>query len=210
MDHTRELNSYSFSLNSAVSFMLKSICVYCASSHRVAPGFFAVAQRLGELLAQHEYTLVYGGGNIGLMGALAHAVHEKGGRVIGVIPEALRAKEVAYLAADELIITADLRERKAMMQARADAFIALPGGFGTLEEVFEILTSKQLGFHQAPIVFVNAENYYQSLSDFFEHMYHRRFAKPEHRELYRLVDSPEAAIQYLQHYQPGTIPDKWR
>ena len=189
--------------------MLKNICVYCASSSRVAPAFFAAAQKLGELLAQRDYTLVYGGGNVGLMGALARAVHGQGGRVVGVIPEALRAKEVAYLAADELIVTGDLRERKAVMQARADAFIALPGGFGTLEEVFEILTSKQLGFHHAPIVFVNTEKYYQSLFDFFEHIYHRHFAKPEHRELYRLVDSPEAALEYLQQYQPGAVPNKW-
>ncbi|MGH7492583.1 MAG: TIGR00730 family Rossman fold protein [bacterium] len=188
--------------------MLKNICVYCASSNLVAPAFFAATQRLGELLAQHNYTLVYGGGNVGLMGALARAVHGQGGRVVGVIPEALRAKEVAYLPADELVITSDLRERKAVMQARADAFIALPGGFGTLEEVFEILTSKQLGFHEAPIVFVNTESYYQPLFDFFEHIYHRRFAKPEHRELCRLVDSPEAALHYLQYYKPGNVPDK--
>jgi uncharacterized protein (TIGR00730 family) len=189
--------------------MLKNICVYCASSNHVAPAFFAITQRLGELLAQHDYTLVYGGGNVGLMGALAQAVQGKGGRVVGVIPEALRAKEVAYLAADELIITKDLRERKAVMQARADAFIALPGGFGTLEEVFEILTGKQLGFHQAPIVFVNTEDYYRPLFDFFEHIYHRRFAKPEHRELYCLVESPEEALRYLQQYQPVAVPDKW-
>ena len=189
--------------------MLKNICVYCSSSNALAAAFFEAARDLGELLVRHNCTLVYGGGNVGLMGALARTVHEKGGRVVGVIPEALRAREVAYLAADELIVTKDLRERKAIMQARSQAFIALPGGFGTLEEVFEILTGKQLGLHRAPIVFVNTENFYRGLFDFFDNIYRHRFAKPEHGQLYRLAASPAEAMQYLQQYQPGEVPDKW-
>ena len=188
--------------------MLKNICVYCSSSNALVPVFFEAARQLGVLLAQQGCTLVYGGGNVGLMGALARAVHEQGGRVVGVIPEALRAKEVAYLAADELIITKDLRERKAIMQERSQAFIALPGGFGTLEEVFEILTAKQLGFHQAPLVFVNTAGFYQPLFDFFESIYRQRFAQHGHRELCGLVTSAEEAMQYLQRYQPDELPDR--
>ncbi len=189
--------------------MIKQVCVYCSSSNAVAQSFFVAAEKLGELLAQQDYTLVYGGGHVGLMGAVARAVHAHGGKVIGVIPEALRAKEVAYLAADELIITRDLRERKAAMQARAQAFITLPGGFGTLEEVMEIITLKQLGFHSAPIVILNTENYYQPLLDFFEHVFRHRFAKPEHRELYHVVPTPEEALARLKDYQPVVVPDKW-
>jgi len=144
-----------------------------------------------------------------LMGILARAVHAQGGRVVGVIPQALRDKEVAYLKADELIITKDLRERKAIMQQRSAAFVALPGGFGTLEEVFEILTSKQLGFHGAPIVFINTQNFYQRLFDFFEQLYRQRFAKPEHQQLYQIAATSEEAMQCLQRYEPGTMPDKW-
>jgi uncharacterized protein (TIGR00730 family) len=120
--------------------MSQTLCVYCSSSDAVAPIFFETAAEVGARLARQGYALAYGGGRIGLMGALARAVHQNGGRVIGVIPEFLHSKGLAYEAADELVITRDLRERKATMEARADGFVTLPGGFGTLEEARKAFT----------------------------------------------------------------------
>jgi len=118
-------------------FTMKNICVYAASSDELDPAFYAAAEELGRLLAQRGNTLIYGGGAIGLMGALAKGVHAGGGHVVGVIPRGLRAREIAYEAADELVLTDTMRERKAIMENRGDAFVVLPGGFGTLEEAFE-------------------------------------------------------------------------
>src|SRR5437867_216516 len=133
----------------------RAICVFSSSSDAVAPHYVELAQSFGALLARRHMGLVYGAGRVGLMGVLARAVHAHGGRVIGVIPDFLRAQEVAYEEADELIVTRDLRERKAIMESRYDAFVALPGGFGTLEEILEILTLKQLATHAKPVVFLN-------------------------------------------------------
>ena len=121
-------------------FGIKNVCVFAASSNAVDRIYTEAARRLGTGLAKHGYTLVYGGGNNGLMGSMARAAHAQGGRVVGVIPDRLRGLELAYEGCDELIVTADLRRRKGVMERRADAFIALPGGFGTLEETLEILT----------------------------------------------------------------------
>ena len=137
--------------------MYKTICVYSSSSDAIAPEFFAVAEELGAALAGAGYGLIYGGARVGLMGAVARAVHAHGGHVVGVLPGVLQRKELTYEPADELIITQDLRERKAIMETRADAFIALPGGFGTLEEVLEILTLKQLLLHSKPLVLLNTD-----------------------------------------------------
>ena len=135
--------------------MGRSICVFCASSSAVAEVYVDVARRLGRRLAERGDRLVYGGGNIGLMGTLATACHERGGYIVGVIPESLKDKELAYEAADELIVTQDMRGRKTIMEKNADAFIALPGGFGTLEELLEIITLRQLHYHDKPVVILN-------------------------------------------------------
>ncbi len=189
--------------------MSKTICVYCSSSEALAASYFAAATEFGALLAQKNYTLVYGGGRIGLMGAVARAVHQHGGKVIGVIPQSLQDKEVGYNGADELIITRDLRDRKAIMEARADAFVALPGGFGTLEEIFEILTLKQLQMHTKPIVLVNTNNFYHYLVQLCEHAYAERFAKPDSRLLYHLTAEPASVFPYLEAYQPPALQSKW-
>ena len=189
--------------------MTKHICVYCSSSNAIAPEFFATATELGRLLAEQDWTLVYGGGKVGLMGALARSVHQHGGRVIGVIPEALRIKEVAYEAADELIITQTMQQRKAILADRADAFIGLPGGFGTLEEFFETLTAKQLGFHQKPIVLLNSENFFQPLLALFEHLYQGRFARPDNRFLYRVIAQADEVIDHLKANHISHIQPKW-
>jgi uncharacterized protein (TIGR00730 family) len=189
--------------------MSKTICVYCSSSEALAASYFAAATEFGALLAQKNYTLVYGGGRIGLMGAVARAVHQHGGKVVGVIPQSLQDKEVGYNDADELIITKDLRDRKAIMETRAEAFVALPGGFGTLEEVFEILTLKQLQFHLKPIVLMNTNGFYDHFVRLCEHIYHERFAKPDSRQLYHIAPDAASVFSYLETYQPPQLQNKW-
>jgi uncharacterized protein (TIGR00730 family) len=189
--------------------MPQALCVFCSSSDAVAPIFFETAEELGSRLARQGYTLIYGGGRIGLMGALARAVHQNGGHVIGIIPEFLRSKGIAYEAADELVITRDLRERKAAMQARADGFVTLPGGFGTLEEALEIITLKQLGLHSKPVVMVNTQGFYTPLLELLEHIYQERFAKPEYRQLYHFASDADEVFSYITAYQPGPAVDKW-
>jgi uncharacterized protein (TIGR00730 family) len=175
----------------------KSICVYCASSEKVDDIFFESARRMGTLLAEGGCTLVYGGGSIGLMGAMARAVHAGHGRVVGVIPDSMVEKELAYHEADELIVTGTMLERKAAMAERADAFVALPGGFGTLEELFEVLTHRQLRYHDKPIVIVNVAGYYDPLLALFEHMIENHFAKPRHRQSYCVVTSPDQVLDRI-------------
>jgi uncharacterized protein (TIGR00730 family) len=189
--------------------MSQALCVYCSSSDAVAPIFFETTKEVGARLAQEGYTLVYGGGRIGLMGTLAQAVHQNGGRVIGVIPEFLHGKGLAYEAADELVITRDLRERKAVMEDRAGGFVTLPGGFGTLEEALEIITLKQLGLHSKPVVMVNTQGFYTPLLQLLEHIYQERFAKPEFRQLYHFASNASEVFSYLTTYQPAPVVRKW-
>jgi hypothetical protein len=192
-----------------VAISVKTICAFCSSSDAVAPEYFDAARELGALFAQRGITLVYGGGNVGLMGALARSVHAGGGKVIGVIPSALRDLELAYTEADELIVTKDLRERKAIMESYADAFVALPGGYGTLEEMIEVLTLKQLRFHDKPLVFLNTAAFYSHLHAFFEHLYEHHFAKPKSRELYCFVDRPADVLECLDRWESTPAGTKW-
>ncbi|HEC23457.1 MAG TPA: TIGR00730 family Rossman fold protein [Chloroflexi bacterium] len=187
--------------------MGENICVYCSSSDAIAADFFEAAEELGALLARRKKVLVYGGGRLGLMGALARAVHQNGGRVVGVIPEALLPQ--VYEPADAMVVTRDMRERKAVMESRADAFIGLPGGFGTLEEVLETLTLKQLHFHEKPIVLINVRGFYDRLLDLFEYIYAEHFAKPEFRHLYHVAHNPAEALDYIETYRPVSLPRKW-
>lgn len=189
--------------------MRKSICVYSSSSDAIEPAFFKAAEELGKLIAQEENTLIYGGGNIGLMGALARSVQAHGGRVVGVIPEFMLDFGVAYKTADELILTSDMRERKAIMEARAESFIGLPGGFGTLEELLEIITLKQLGRHHKPIVFLNVNGYYDPLVAMFDHICEHRFAKSNNKELYHVAPEPRDALDYITSYEAPAMPVKW-
>ena len=178
--------------------MSQNICVYCSSSNLVEKHFFEVAEEMGRLLATQGHTLVYGGGNVGLMGVLARSVHAHNGRVVGVIPEALKQREgVAYKVADQLITTATMQKRKAIMFTRADAFLVLPGGFGTLEEFLEVLTLRQLGYHNKPIALVNTSGFYDPLLALFEHFYEARFAHEHNRTLYHVAPDPAAAMDHL-------------
>jgi uncharacterized protein (TIGR00730 family) len=186
----------------------KSICVYCSSSESVDSAFTDQAVQLGAVLAEKGYSLVYGGGEYGLMGKLAASVQENGGRVIGVIPEALMLR--AYIQADELIVTKDMRKRKAAMESRADAFITLPGGFGTLEELLEIITLKQLQFHQKAIVIVNTLGFFDHLLEQFEHSYESQFAHPAFRQLYHVTRNVLQAVEYIEGYVPANLPSKYK
>jgi hypothetical protein len=185
------------------------VCVFSSSSNAVAPAFFEVASELGRLIARRGHMLIYGGGNVGLMGTLAKSVHINGGRVVGVIPESMRDRGIVYEAVDELVVTKDLHERKAIMEARADVFVGLPGGFGTLEEMLEILTLKQLKFHNKPVIFINTNGFYNPLIDLFEHMYQESFAKSDYRQLYFVAPDAIDAFSYIETYRPVPLPDKW-
>jgi len=182
---------------------LQRVCVFCSSSEEVAPVYLQVAQELGQALAERNLTLVYGGCHVGTMGVVARSVHRFGGTVVGVIPAALRDRGLAYVSADELIVTSGLRERKAEMEARADAFVVLPGGVGTLEEALEILAQKTVGAHQKPMVFVNTRGFYDALVGMFESWIEQRFARPAHRELYRVAPDVAHAVGYLDGLRPA-------
>lgn len=173
------------------------ICVYCASSNHIPENYFATARAMGEGMARRGWPLVYGGGSVGLMGALAQAVHAAGGTVIGIIPQALLDREIAYLQADDLIVTTTLRERKRLMEEHADAFVALPGGFGTLEELLEIMTLRQLAYHDKPIIIVNVDGYFDPLLDQFERIFAEGFTHGRYRNLYTVVESSAAALDLL-------------
>jgi uncharacterized protein (TIGR00730 family) len=189
--------------------MNKVICVYSSSSRAIDRDYFKVAAELGRELALRRDTMLFGGGLLGLMGEVAKAVHQYQGKVIGVIPCALNIKGVVYENCDELIVTETMRERKAIMDSRSEAFIALPGGYGTLEELLEIITLKQLGYHQKPIVLLNTRGFFNKLLEQFEQIINERFAKPECRSLYFITDRVGDALQYIDHYQPETLGQKW-
>jgi cytokinin riboside 5'-monophosphate phosphoribohydrolase len=189
--------------------MIRSVCVFSSSSDAVAPHYMEAASALGALMAEQQLTLVYGGGKAGLMGAVARAVHANGGKVVGVIPHYLRKREVAYEDADELIVTKCLRERKAIMEERADAFVALPGGFGTLEEILEILTLKQLEAHGKPVVFLNTNGFFEPLLAMFERLYHEQFTKRDYCGHYHIANVPSAVLKHFDGYCPPPRVHKW-
>jgi len=187
----------------------KSICVYSSSSDRLDDRYFAAARELGRLMAQRGHTLVFGGGNIGLMNAMAVAAQESGGRVVGVIPVALRERKWCLESCDELIVTDGMRDRKAIMEERAEAFIAMPGGFGTLEELLEIITLKQLRYHAKAIVIFDVDGYYDPLLQQFERMYAEGFARRKFAELYHVASGAAEALDYIEQYGPPTdLPPK--
>ena len=189
--------------------MPRSVCVFSSSSDVIDRRFFDIAAELGRALGQRGDTLVYGGCSVGLMGAVARGVHEQAGKVVGVIPVFIHAKGLGYEPADELIVTDNMRERKAVMESRADAFIALPGGFGTLEEMLEIITLKQLQQHTKPVVFLNHAGFYDPLSALFDHMFEQRFAKPVYRQMYYFATDVASAMDYLDQYRPPQFENKW-
>ena len=187
---------------------MKHICVYASSSEVIDKQYRESAAELGALLGKAGYTLVYGAGCIGLMGDVARAAQKHNGRVIGVIPQKLNKPGIVYDAADELIVTKTMRERKASMENMADAFIVLPGGYGTLEEMFEIIVLRQLHYTTKPLVILNINGIYDSLLLFLDQLVEKKFIKQQHRYLFHAVNSPEDALQYLQSYTPEIVPSK--
>jgi uncharacterized protein (TIGR00730 family) len=174
-----------------------SLCVYCGSRTGTAPGFAVMAAEVGRWIGQHGGQLVYGGGNNGLMGVLANATLGAGGRVVGVIPHALVEREWAKLDCTELHVVDNMHERKRMMAERADAFLALPGGIGTLEELFEVWTWKQLGYHDKPLGLLNADGYYDPLLAFLRSSVDKGFMSDWLMDLLRVRDTAPALLQDL-------------
>jgi len=188
--------------------VMKRVCVFAGSSSGARPEYRAVARALGRTLAARGMGLVYGGAQVGLMGVLADAVLASGGHVTGVIPEALVAKEVAHNGLTDLRVVASMHQRKALMADLADAFIALPGGWGTVEEFFEILTWAQLGLHRKPCGLLNVHGYFDRLLAFVAHSMDEGFVRPEYREMVPVSDSPESLLDLLAAYAPPQV-EKW-
>jgi len=187
---------------------ITSICVFCGSSDGNDIQVEQQAKALGTYLANHDITLVYGAAKIGVMGQVAQACLDHKGKVIGVIPEFLKLKEVVHLGLTELITNENMHQRKMTMQEISDGFITLPGGFGTLEELFEIITWSQLGLHQKPIGLLNVNGFYDDLLKMLEHMVRRGFLKMENYELLIVDTTVEGLISKMQAYKPQAVP-KW-
>jgi len=177
---------------------IRSVCVYCGSSPGTDPAFLGGARAFGKILADRGVALVYGGGSNGLMGELAKTVHDSGGKVIGVIPEFLRAREIAFTGAQELIVTDTMHTRKQIMFDRADAFVALPGGIGTLEELVEQLTWSQLGHHRKPIALANINGFWEPLCELIDHMKKLGFIRPDLSFDLSVADRVEDILPLLQ------------
>lgn len=189
--------------------MSKLLCVYCASSDRLDPKYYAAAADLGRAMVLQGWDLVYGGGKTGMMGAVARAVKQSGGRVVGVIPEFMKARELAYIEADELLTVITMRERKLMMETRADAFVALPGGWGTLEEIMEILTLRQLDVVRKPCVFLNQDGFYDPLLQLFNRMLEDKFFKPSNLGLFRSAATVPEVFTQLEAAAGVKADAKW-
>lgn len=177
----------------------KRVCVYCASSERADPGYRDAARKLGGILAEHEYSIVYGGGSIGSMGALADGALSCGGEVIGVLPQFMMELEWGHQNLTELRVVEDMRARKHMMLSESQGLIALPGGTGTLEELFEALTLKRLGLYVYPIVLVNTRNYFLPLIQLLEHAVSEHFMESRHAEMWQVVDDPADVPKALKN-----------
>jgi len=187
---------------------MKRICVFCGSSPGARREYVQAARQLGRVLAERNLSLVYGGSNVGVMGEVANAALQEGGEVIGVIPEKIAKKGVAHTNLSQLHVVDSMHERKSMMADLADAFIALPGGLGTIEEFFEVLTWAQLGIHRKPCGLLDVCRYYNKLLDFLDHAVSQRFLKKEHRSMVLVAETPEMLLQQLQEYQMPRV-DKW-
>ena len=187
---------------------MSRICVFCGSSIGIHQSYRNVAESLACYLVENGIGIVYGGGNVGLMGVLADAALQKGGEVIGVIPQALVDKEVAHSGLKELRIVSSMHERKALMAELSDGFIALPGGFGTFEEFCEVLTWSQLGLHRKPCGILNVNGYYDHLLSLFDHAVSEQFLKPVHRQMVISDNCPESLVRRMFDHKVPVL-DKW-
>lgn len=187
---------------------MKSICVFCGSSTGGNPEYREIAIRLGKMFAEKQYTLVYGGGNVGLMGIIADSVLESGGKCIGIMPHSIARLEIVHTGLTQLYLVDSFHERKALMADLSDAFIAMPGGFGTLDELTEILTFNQLRISDKPIGLLNTRGYFDHLLRFFDHCVRERFLRDEHRDNLIFDKDPAGLLQKMISYKPLHI-HKW-
>lgn len=185
---------------------INSICVYCGSSAGKDPEIIGQAQKLGNLLADRGITLVYGAAKIGVMGAVAQGALERGGKVIGVIPEFLKIKEVVHTGLTELIVNDTMHERKMKLQQLADGFITLPGGFGTMEELFEVLTWSQLALHQKPVGLLNVNGFYDDLLSALKTMVEKGFLKQENFEILLVDTTLQGLLDQMKDFKPMAMP----
>jgi uncharacterized protein (TIGR00730 family) len=184
------------------------VCIFAASSSRIDSEYGVVAARLGAMLARENLDVVFGGGGIGLMGKLADAVLENGGRITGVLPEFMKEEGWGHKGLTEMIVTSDMSDRKKRMFSMADAVVALPGGIGTLEEMTEAITLKQLSLFDGPIIILNTLGYYNSLLEFIDHMIASNFMRFEHKGIWEVVSTPEEVLSALKRKERGN--EEWR
>lgn len=184
----------------------RALCVYCGSSNDVDPRHLEGAAELGRLAARRGVEIVFGGGHVGLMGALADGALAEGGRVTGVIPEHLKSRELGHEGVSELIVVDSMHTRKKRMFELSDAFCVLPGGFGTLDEAFEIITWKQLGLHDKPVVLVNLAGYWDPLLGMFDHQIGAGYVRPRHTGLFRVVERVESVLDALAAAPAPALP----
>ena len=182
--------------------MIKRICVFASSCNYLDEIYYQGASKLGDLLSKNGFDMVYGGSSLGLMWACARQVKNNGGKIIGVMPEKLHNMGVYTDECVELIVTKGMRERKAKMDDISDAVVALPGGFGTLEELSEMIVQKQLGYNNKPVILLNTNGFYNKLNTFFEQIIDENFARTTSRELYYMAQTPYDAVEYLKNYIP--------
>ncbi|MFQ5629735.1 MAG: TIGR00730 family Rossman fold protein [bacterium] len=187
---------------------MKRLCVFCGSSHGSKAIFTETARSLGIALVQRKIGLVYGGGDVGLMGEIANAVLQAGGEAIGVIPKTLAIKEVAHEGLTEMHVVENMLERKVLMAELSDGFIALPGGYGTLDELFEMLTWTQLGIHTKPCAILDVAGYYQKLLEFLDQMVEQQFLRSINRELLLVETNPDVLLDRLENYKVPFVK-KW-
>ncbi len=186
---------------------MKKVCVYCSASDGISEVYYKDAQKMGELIGQNGYDLVYGGSDFGLMGTISKSAKEHGAHICGIMP-----KKIYEMinheggSCNEFVLTDNMRDRKEKMDINSDATIALAGGFGTLDEVIEIIDLKIIGYNTKPIIFLNTNNYYKKLFEFFEQIIKENFARQKSAELFYLAQTPEEVIEYLKNYVPNTPP----
>jgi len=185
---------------------LRSVTVYCSSSKEIPPVYCRAGADLGAAIARNGWTLVYGGNRIGLMAPVADAARAAGGKVVGITPQLMLDHGIGYDLCDELVVTSGMRERKAVLEQRGEAFIALPGGLGTFEELFEVLVGRLLGYHDKPIVLLNVAGYYDRLIAAMEHGIGEGFIKPRSREAWHVAADVEDAVNYLRSAAPPKPP----
>lgn len=187
---------------------MKRLCVYCGSRPGSQPDYTEAAENLARALVRRKIEVVYGGASVGTMGVLANTVLAEGGHVIGIIPQAIVDREVVHRGLSDLRVVSSMHERKALMAELSDGFIALPGGLGTLDEVFEILTWGQLGLHQKPCGLLNIRDYYRGLIDFLDHAVAERFITDVHRAMLLVEEDPERLLEHFERYQAPAVA-KW-